>query len=127
MRRMIIASMLSSLALTTATAHAKPVDQAVSPSARPVSSGITAPQLIYSNPIKIAASELPANAAPTRVVLKLNLDRTGSPQAIQVVQPLTQSIDARIVQAVSHFRWTPAVLNNQTVPIQVNLVVQVQR
>jgi TonB family protein len=128
MRRILAVTLLSSLSLPAFAIAAKPVDDAVSTSTRPVSTGVTAPQLVYSTKISIAPSELPeAFSNPARVVLKFSLDKTGSPQDIQVMHPLTQPIDARVVEAVRHFRWTPAVLNNQTVPIEMNLTVQVQR
>jgi TonB family protein len=129
MRRILVASLLSSLTLTAAAATGKPAnDAAASTAERPVSTGVTAPQLVYSTKISIAPSELPeAFSNPARVVLRFSLDKTGSPQDIQVKQPLTQPIDARVVEAVRHFRWSPAVLNNQTVPIEMNLIVQVQR
>ena len=129
MRRILAASLLSSLALIAAAAYALPAkDDAVSTSVRPISTGVTPPQLVYSTKISIAPTELPAAYSnQARVVLKFNLDKTGSPRNIQVVRPLTEPIDARVVEAVSHFRWTPAVLNNQTVPIEMNLIVQVQR
>jgi periplasmic protein TonB len=128
MRRIFVATLLSSLALSAAAATVKPAnDAAASTPARPISTGITAPELVYSTKISIAASELPAAFSNSdRIILKLSLDKTGSPQSIHVVQPLTQSIDARVVEAVRQFRWTPAVLNNQTIPIEMNLIVQVQ-
>jgi TonB family protein len=129
MRRILVATLLSSLTLTAAAATGKPAnDAATSTTDRPISTGVTAPQLVYSTKISIAPSELPeAFSNPARVVLNFNLDKTGSPQNIQVKQPLTQPIDARVVEAVRHFRWSPAVLNNQAVPIEMNLIVQVQR
>ena len=128
MRRILAVALLSSLSLPAFATAAKPVDDAVSTSARPVSTGVTAPQLVYSSKINISPEELPAGySTQARLVLKFNLDKTGTPQGIQVVKPLTQPIDAKVVEAVRHFRWTPAVLNNQTVPIEMNLVVQVQR
>ncbi len=128
MRRILVSSLLLSLTLTAAIAAAKPVNDAVPASVRPISTGVTAPQLVYSTKISIPTSEFPAAFPSTAtVVLKFTLDKTGSPQGIQVLHPLTQSIDARVVEAVRQFRWTPAVLNNQTVPIEMNLTVQVQR
>ncbi len=129
MRRILAATLLSSLTLTATAATGKTAnDAAASTTVRPVSTGVTAPQLVYSTKISISPSELPeAFSNSARVVLKFNLDKTGSPQDIQVKQPLTQPIDARVVEAVRHFRWSPAVLNNQTVPIEMNLIVQVQR
>ena len=128
MRRILVSPLLLSLTLTAAAAAAKPVNDAVPTSVRPISTGVTAPHLVYSTKISIPTSELPtAFPSTATVILKFTLDKTGSPQAIQVVHPLTQSIDARVVEAVRQFRWTPAVLNNQTVPIEMNLTVQVQR
>jgi len=126
MRRIIAAIMLSSMALSAAAATSKPANDADSTSVRPVSTGVTAPRLVYSSRINISSSELPTTSGG-RVVLKFRLDTTGTPQSIHVIEPLTQSLDARIVDAVRQFRWSPAVLNNQTVPIDMNLVVQVQR
>jgi protein TonB len=127
MRRILAAIMLSSMALSAAAATSKPANDADATSVRPISTGVTAPHLVYSTKINISASELPNTYSNARVILKFNLDTTGTPTSIQVVQPLTQAIDARIVDAVRKFRWSPAVLNNQTVPIDMNLVVQVQR
>jgi len=128
MRRILAVALLSSLSLPAFAAAAKPVDDAVSTSTRPVSTGVTAPQLVYSSKISISPEELPAAySSRASVVLKFSLDKTGTPQGIEVVKPLSQPIDAKVVEAVRHFRWTPAVLNNQTVPIEMNLTVQVQR
>src|SRR5258708_3438651 len=128
MRRILAAALLSSLSLPAFATAAKHVDDAVPTSTRPVYTGVTAPELVYSSKISISPEELPAAySTQARVVLKFNLDKTGTPQDIQIVKPLTETIDAKVVEAVRHFRWTPAVLNNQTVPIEINLVVQVHR
>jgi TonB family protein len=126
MRRIILASLLSSVALTAAAATGKTPNDADTTAIRPVSTGVTSPRLVYSTKISISASELPPTLTSTHVVLKFNLDTTGTPQSIHVVEPLTQAIDARVVEAVRQFRWSPAVLNNQAVAIPMNLVVEVQ-
>lgn len=133
MRHILIASLLSSFVLTAAAAT-KPANDAsastttTATTARPVSTGVTAPQLIHSTHIEIPAESISnASPNPARVVLKLNLDQTGSPGNIEVVQPLSQQVDARVVAAVRQFRWSPAILDNQAIPLQVNLIVEVQR
>jgi len=129
MRRVLTVTLLSSFALTAAAATARQAnDGSASPQVRPVSTGVTAPQLVYSTKIEIPAEEI-SDAFPSlsRVVLKVSLDQTGSPNSIQIVQPLTQPIDQRVVEAVRQFRWTPAVLDNHAVPADVNLIVKVQR
>lgn len=133
MRRILLTGLLSSLALTAAAAPSTPANDASasapeSVQVRPVSTGVTDPQLVYSTNIEIPASEISdAFPNPSRVVLKLNLDATGSPTNIKVIQPLTQDVDARVVAAVKQFRWRPAVLDNQTIPVELRLVVEVQR
>ena len=128
MRRALVVSLLSSLLLTAAAASNASAQASDSVKVRPVSTGVTNPHLVYSTTIEIPATEIPdAFPNPARVVLKVSLDQTGSPRAIQVVQPLTQPIDQRVVEAVRQFRWTPAVLDNQAIPTSLNLIVMVQR
>jgi periplasmic protein TonB len=129
MRRILVASLLSSFALTAAAATGKPAtDAPAAIDARPVSTGVTNPQLYYSTKIEIPAEDVSAAFPnPATVVLKVNLDETGSPKSVQVVKPLSQNIDQRVVAAVKQFRWRPAVLDNQTIPVSMNLIVSVQR
>jgi len=129
MRRILAASLLSSLALT-AGAATMPSNDASTPAGdvRPVSTGVTAPQLVHSTHIEIPASEISdAYPNPARLILKVSLDATGTPTDVKVVKPISQNVDARVVAAVRSFRWRPAVLDNQTIPVGLNLVVEVQR
>ena len=127
MRRIATLSLLSSLAFCVSAAHAAPAsDAAVTAITRPVSTGVTSPRLVHSTKINISADEVPT-AADSHVTLTFNLDQTGTPRGIHVTHSVTQAVDARVVAAVRQFRWTPAVLNNQTVPIEMNFTVQVQR
>jgi hypothetical protein len=64
---------------------------------------------------------------PSKVVLQVKLDETGSPTQIQVLHTISQSVDSRVVEGVRQFRWAPAVLNNQAVPSVLTLNVEVQR
>ena len=126
MRRILVATLLSSFALTAAAATPNPAHDAAVDSARPVSTGVTGPQLYYSTRINIPADQIPTTL-PAKVGLKVSLDATGSPTNIQIVQPLTDAVDARVVEAVRQFRWRPAVLDNQTIPVDMNLTVQLQQ
>jgi TonB family protein len=127
MRRILVASLLFTIALTAAAASPKPANDASTPATPMVTTGVTSAQLRYA-----AKIELPPTAAlaslpnPAKMVLKLNLDQTGSPTHVEVVRSLTPELDARVVKAVRQFRWSPAVLDNQTIPIDVNLIVEVQ-
>jgi TonB family protein len=127
MRRILAVSLLSSFCLTAAAATGPSVDVSAS-TPRAISTGVTCPRLVVSRPITITSDELPkAFSNPARVVLKFDLDETGSPRNIRVAEALTQPVDARVMSAVRDFRWTPAVLDNQAVPIEMTLIVNVQR
>jgi periplasmic protein TonB len=128
MRRILAISLLSSFALTAAAAAPKPANDAAATTTRPVSTGVTNPKLIHSNMIEIPAQAISdAFPNPSRVILKVNLDETGTPQKVQVLQAITQEVDSRVVAAVKQFRWAPAVLDNQPIPVDLKLVVEVTR
>jgi TonB family protein len=127
MRRILAASLLSCLALTAAAATPKPATDAKTAAGVPVSTGITEAQLFYPTAIHVSGdSDLDALPNPAKMLLKVNLDATGSPTNVQVVQSINPSLDARVVKAVRQFRWRPAVLDNQTISSDVNLTVEVQ-
>ncbi|HEY2861927.1 MAG TPA: TonB family protein [Terracidiphilus sp.] len=129
MRRIILAALLSSLSFTAAATPVTQLnDDASAPTSRPVSTGVTEARLIYTTHIGIPADQLPsAFGTLAKVVLKINLDETGTPTSIRVLQPITPDVDQRVVEAVRQFRWAPAVLNNQPVKTDLTLTVAVQR
>jgi TonB family protein len=128
MRRTLLATLLSSIALTAAASPVPQMNDASALTSRPISTGVTSPRLVYTTRMSIPADELPAAmGSSTKVVLKVNLDETGNPSSIQVLHSATPVIDERVVSAVRQFRWTPAVLNNKTIPDEVTLTVEVQR
>jgi hypothetical protein len=125
MRRVLLATLLSSLTLTAAAAG-QPANDASAPASAPA--GVTSPHLVYAPHISILADELPMTMVnPATVVLQVKLDETGSPTQIQVLRAINQTVDARVVDGVRRFRWSPAVLNNRTVPSVLTLNVEVQR
>ena len=129
MRRIMLATLLSSLTLIAAAApvtHSE--DDASAPASRPISTGVTSPRLVYSKHIYLPADELPAYlGGSAKIALKINLDETGSPTNIRVVHSINPEVNARVVDAVRQFRWAPAVLNNRPVPIDLTLNVEIQK
>ena len=90
MRRILLATLLSSLTLTAAAATGMPANDASAPTS--VTTGVTNPHLVYAPHISIPADELPlAMVNPTTVVLQVKLDETGSPTQIQVLHAINQS------------------------------------
>ncbi len=128
MHRILVASLLSSFALTAAAATPKPASDAsgAAPAAVVVSTGVTEAQLLRSTKIDIPTDVVQSFSNPAELVLHVNLDETGTPTHVAVVHSINPEVDTRVMKAVRQFRWRPAVLDNQTIPVDVNLVIQVQ-
>lgn len=128
MRRILAASLLlSPLFLPAAAVASKPVNDASAPTSdRPISTGVIAPSLIHTTDVIVSADYAAALRGDSTVVLKLNLDEQGQPADIQVIKSANPSLDAGVVNAVRQFRWHPALLNNQAVPTDLTLNVEVK-
>ena len=128
MHRFLVVSLLSSLALSASAATPKPARDAsgAAPASFVVSTGVTEAQLLRSAKIDIPTDALATLTNPAELVLLVNLDETGTPMGMHVVHSINPEVDSRVMKAVRSFRWRPAVLDNQTIPVDVNLVVQVQ-
>ena len=129
MRNLLIAGlMLSPMLVTSAAVASSPKsDAAVATQNLRVSTGVTAPELIDPTDIHIASSEndrvLPAGVS---VVLAMNVDPQGNAHNLRVVKSVNPDLDARVIAAVSQSHFRPAKLDNQAIPYDLNLVVQVQ-
>jgi hypothetical protein len=130
MRRILVASLLSAVTVAASAATPQPNDNASlsTPTvAHRISTGITEPQIESPTTINIPGdASLSSYPNPAKVVLRLNLDETGKASNIHVVRSLSPTMNARVVEAVRTFRWQPAQLDNRTIPVAVNLIVQVQ-
>jgi outer membrane biosynthesis protein TonB len=125
MHRFLVVSLLSSLALSAAAATPTPVTGAA-PGSLAVSTGVTEAHLLRSARIYIPTDALDSNTNPAELILRVSLDETGTPTDMHVVHSINPEVDSRVMKAVRSFRWRPAVLDNQTIPVDVNLVVSVQ-
>lgn len=130
MRPIVVASLLSAVTLAATAASAQPVSgtsAAITVPAHPVSTGITPPQLLNPAVVHISAdTALSSWPSPAHMVLRLSLDKNGNPTSIDVVRSISPSVDAQVVKAVRDFHWRPATLDNQTIPVDVNVNVDVQ-
>jgi TonB family protein len=128
MRRILAASVLLSPLLLTASAVAsQPMDDSsASTQVRPVSTGVTSPKIVRSSDI-VLPPEVAATIPPdAEVVLKLNIDEQGKPEDIQIVKAVNALLGERVAQAVSNFRWRPATLDKQPIPMDITLNVVVE-
>jgi TonB family protein len=129
MRRILAASLLfSPMLFTAAVSASQPAIDASAPTElRSVSTGVTLPTVIHSTNIQFPSDtfreKIPNDA---ELVLTLSVDEKGNPQNIQVVSPIDKFLDARVVDAVRQFRFTPATLDNQPIPIDMTMDVVLQ-
>jgi hypothetical protein len=57
----------------------------------------------------------------------LNVDSQGIPKDIHVVETVNTELGAKVAEAVHKFRFSPATLDHQPVPVDMRLTVLVQR
>jgi Gram-negative bacterial TonB protein C-terminal len=124
MRRTITGTLLFSSLLFTAAAYASPPSGDSSASARRVSTGIVPPKLLDSLSINLpdqtAGTNIPAG---TQIRVAFVVDEKGQPHDIRVVQGYDLIWNARAVDAVSKLHYRPASLDNQSIPMNMNLVI----
>ena len=129
MRRVMLATLLSSLTLIAAAApvtHSE--NDASAPASRPISTGVTGPRLVFAKHINLSSEALPTTLGSSgRVALKIALDKTGSPTDIRVSRSINHEVDERVIEGVRQFRWAPAELNHKPVPIDLTLNVEILR
>ena len=124
MRRVMLATLLSSLTLiATAAPVTHSEDDASAPTSRLISTGVTSPRLVYSKHIDLPADELPAYmGGSAKIALKIKLDETGSPTNIRVLHSINPEVDARVVEAVQQ-QTTTAMGHDASGSFRLGLVV----
>ncbi|HXR38957.1 MAG TPA: TonB family protein [Terracidiphilus sp.] len=128
MRRILIASVLFSPLFFCAAVTATPlaVDDVVSSTTRPISTGVKPARILSSTNIDLSSSTEDAIPYNAEVVLTLNVDKNGQPQDVQVVQSESPFLNEPVAAAVRQFRFRPAMLNHIPVATDMTLTVVVQ-
>lgn len=128
MRRTITSTVLLSSLLFTAAAYASPPAGDMPAPTRRVSTGITPPKLLdnlsITMPEQSAATNIPDH---TQIAVSYVVDEKGEPRDIRVVQGYDILWNARAVDAVSRLHYRPAMLDNQPIPMGMNLVITLAR
>ncbi len=129
MRRILATStLLSSLILPAAAFASTPVDDATAPTPIRVSSGVTEPVLVNSAYLEIpqgySIDSIPAGA---QVGLAVTINEKGEPENIQVVKSYSKFWDARVIETVHQFHFTPATVDGEPTPVDMNLTINIAR
>ena len=130
MRHLLAASIMLSSMLIPAVANASPsTDDVTAPTANlRVSTGVVAPTLTQSLnipvPDGIAQTFIPANA---EVGLSFTVDSAGKASDVKITKPTNSYWDARVVEAIQNSHFRPGTIDNEPIPMDVNLTVLVTR
>lgn len=96
-------------------------------SARRITTGVIAPKLLTSPNIVVATTDFATDDLSTqKAIVSFKVDAEGLPHHVEIKKSVNPEIDARVLAAVSSWRFTPATLDDQPVPLDMNLVVQFQ-
>ena len=95
--------------------------------ARPVTTGVTVPKLIAGPKIMVASSDFKSHDMGNEtMVVRFKVDRDGTTKDFHIVKSVNPKVNMLVMQAVSQYRYEPAVLDEQPVPVQVNLKIRFQ-
>jgi TonB family protein len=92
-----------------------------------VSTGVTAPTLDAGS-IRISPGSMSdAFIGQATVVLSLYVDEKGQAQSVRVVKSAGPDLDQRVVDGVLQAKFQPATLDHKAIPLEMSLIVRVQR
>lgn len=144
MRRIIVASFLLSSALLVAQSVAKAqsaslvarneatnasgaTDVSTSTQPRRISTGVTGPKLLSEPTVNVITADFPTeDLASQHMVVSFRVDEKGTPVNVRLLKSVNQTVDNKVLEAVRQYRFAPATLDEQAVPMDVNLVVNFQ-
>ena len=108
-----------------AFAGLKTSDHVATPTVVRVSSGITAPVLVYS--VDVDREHIVLNGSADRVVrVGMTIDATGKPTDLKVLKSTDKFTDQAILTAASQYRYKPATLNGTAVPMEMTVNFDIQ-
>ena len=109
-------------AATYATAMDAAAPTYESTRARPISSGVVGPKLLTGLPIRVATTDFATpDLASQYVLVHLRVDVTGAPHNVEIVKTANSTVDSRVLAAVRGYHFQPAMLDQQAVPMDLNL------
>jgi TonB family protein len=126
MRKLIVAILSLSSFMLHAQANTPAQTQVASngsePQVKRISTGVTAPKLIYKVDVVTDSNARLVND-DTKVVVGMIVDKTGKPSDLKIIQSAGAGVDASVLAAVSQYRFTPGMVSNQPIATPLNLEV----
>jgi TonB family protein len=109
-----------------AFAGLKTSDHNAAPTTVRVSTGITAPVLVYTVDVDRDHILQDASAEDRTVRVHMTIDASGKPTDLKVLQSTDKFTDQAILTAASQYRYKPATLNGTAVPMEMTVNFKIQ-
>jgi TonB family protein len=87
-----------------------------------IGSGVSAPFLAYDPDPQYTPEAKKAKYQGVCLV-QLIVDENGNPRNVRVLRPLGMGLDQKAIEAVSQYRFRPAMMSGKPVPVKVNIEV----
>jgi len=128
MGRILSAVLLASpLLFTVAAVAAEPAAATASPAQVRVSTGITAPRILSTTGIQIPAALREVISNDATYTLKVTINADGKAENARIVNSANHYLNDTVLAAVQSYKWLPATLDDQTIPMDVTLNVVVAK
>jgi len=102
-------------------------DSTATSQTRRISTGVTWPKLISEPALRLSDADFPTHDLATEhMVVSFRVDENGTPQNVHVVKSVDQTVDGRVLDAVRQYRFIPGTLDDQKVPLDVDLTINFQ-
>ena len=127
MRAPIAVILLTSL-LAPAAVYASASEATASASPIRITTGVIPPAVLNSANFSVTSDALAGvGLDKPSVVLALKVNEKGFAEDVRVVRSVNPKVDLQVLSAVRDFRFRPASLDQQPVPVDLELTVVVQR
>jgi TonB family protein len=113
---------------TTANTLSSDTDAGIAPQARRVSTGVVYPKLISGPKVNVSTTDFATpNLSTQQAIVSFRVDENGIPQNVHLVKSVNQAVDSRVLAAVREYHFVPGMLDDRTVPVDVNLVMNFEQ
>jgi TonB family protein len=114
-------------ALSALAAAPPATDVSATAQPRRISTGVIAPKIMTAPNIAVATSDFATDDLSSQfVVLHLLVDEKGTPHNVQLIKSANPEVDSRVLAAVRQYHFVPATLDDQTIPLELDLRVNFQ-
>jgi TonB family protein len=107
---------------TAPTSQAEPTD-VIPPGLYKIGGNVSAPEVIHSVEAQFSDYARQNRICGTNLI-GLTVDANGNPQDLRVIKSLEPSLDAKAIEAVSQYRFRPA-MKDGTTPVPVEIIVEI--